>query len=93
VLFYVNAPIYLIILLENQVFIPDLLVGKLSHLYETRGSVNNYERLSTFFLVAQYWGGGKQANGHMEKSRSIMSSKSDLNGYMEKNRSVIPTEI
>lgn len=29
-LFYVNAPIYLIILLENQVFIPDFPVGKLS---------------------------------------------------------------
>ena len=28
--FHVNAPIYSIILLENQVFIPDLLVGKLS---------------------------------------------------------------
>ena len=29
-LFYVNALIYLIILLENQVFIPDFPVGKLS---------------------------------------------------------------
>lgn len=29
-LFYVNASIYLIILLENQVFIPDFPVGKLS---------------------------------------------------------------
>ena len=29
-LFYVNTQIYSIILLENQVFTPDLLVGKLS---------------------------------------------------------------
>ena len=36
---------------------------------------------------------GEQANGHMTKSKSIMSSKSDLNGHMEKNRSVIPTQI
>lgn len=35
VLFYVNAPIYLIILLENQVFIPDFPVGKLSNLTAT----------------------------------------------------------
>lgn len=30
--FHVNAPIYSIILLENQVFTPDLLVGKLSNI-------------------------------------------------------------
>lgn len=32
VLFYVNIRIYSIILFENQVFTPDLLVGKLSKL-------------------------------------------------------------
>lgn len=32
VLFYVNTRIYSIILLENQVFTPDLLVGKLRKL-------------------------------------------------------------
>lgn len=36
---------------------------------------------------------GEQANGHMTKSKSIMSSKSDLNGHMEKNTSVISTQI
>lgn len=35
-LFYVNAPIYLIILLENQVFIPDFPVGKLSNYEKER---------------------------------------------------------
>ena len=30
-LFYVNTRIYSIILFENQVFTPDLLVGKLSN--------------------------------------------------------------
>lgn len=34
-LFYVNTRIYSIILLENQVFTPDLLVGKLSNLLDS----------------------------------------------------------
>ena len=40
------------------------------------------------------WSGrGKQANGHMSNSKSIMSSKSALHGHMEKNTSVISTQI
>ena len=40
------------------------------------------------------WSGqGKQANGHMPKSKGIMSSKSELHGHMEKNTSVISTQI
>lgn len=44
--FYVNVPIYLIILLENQVFTPDLLVGKLSKLKR---------RKCDYFHIVKIW--------------------------------------
>ena len=52
--FHVNAPIYSIILLENQVFIPDLLVGKLS--YIIFGFFGNcpIQRICYIFFVYSY---------------------------------------
>ena len=39
------------------------------------------------------WSGrGKQANGHMPKSKGIMSSKSELHGHMEKSRSIMSSK-
>ena len=39
------------------------------------------------------WSGrGKQANGHMPKSKSIMSSKSALHGHMGKSRSIMSSK-
>ena len=65
-LFYVNTRIYSIILLENQVFTPDLLVGKLSYLsltdiarkknpYEPKDVVKNWLRLRSTIEFLGLW--------------------------------------